>query len=133
MVSTFVDTSALLAVLHVHDADHTRAGPVWEKLLREGEDLITSNYVLVEVHSLVQARLRLQAVGRLEQDIIPALRIRWVDEGLHATAVASVLAAAQRKLSLVDCSSFAVMQEAGIRRVFALDRHFEERGFELVA
>ena len=132
-MSTFIDTSALYAVLDADDGNHARASAAWEKLLRADEDLVTTSYVLVEVHSLVQARLGLDKVRTLALDLLPALRVRWVDEGHHAVAVASVLAAAQRKLSLVDCSSFAIMQQAGIRRVFAFDRHFEERGFELIA
>jgi len=132
-VSTFVDTSAVLAILDADDPSHSSARASWERLLGEDEALVTSSYALVETHALVQSRLGMDAVRTLAEDIAPLLRVRWVDEGLHALAVAAVLAASRRKLSLVDCASFAVMQELGLRRAFAYDRHFKERGFELVA
>jgi predicted nucleic acid-binding protein len=45
-------------------------------------------------------------------------------------ALVSLLAAGRKKLSLVDCVSFGIMREAGIRKAFAFDRHFTEQGFE---
>ena len=43
--------------------------------------------------------------------------------------VHGLLDAGRRKLSLVDCLSFAVMREMGIREVFVFDQHFAEQGF----
>ena len=68
----------------------------------------------------------------LDQDIRPVLRIEWIDEDLHATGMASMLAAGRRRLSLVDCVSFAFMSRAGLREVFAFDEHFAERGFSCI-
>jgi len=56
--------------------------------------------------------------------------LEWVDETIHQVGIASVLAAARRGLSLVDCVSFEIMRRLGIKRAFAFDRHFEEQGFE---
>ena len=51
------------------------------------------------------------------------------DDGNHRAGVASVLAANQRRLSLVDCVSFEVMRRLGIREAFAFDAHFADQGF----
>jgi predicted nucleic acid-binding protein len=131
-VSVFVDTSALYALLATSDRFHRRARQTWTRLLDGEDDLVTTNYVLVETLSLAQGRLGMEAVRALEEDVVPALRIRWVDGETHALAVAALLAAGRRRLSLVDCASFAAMQESGIRRAFAFDRHFREQGVELV-
>jgi predicted nucleic acid-binding protein len=37
---------------------------------------------------------------------------------------------ADQEVSFTDCVSFALMREAGIKRAFAFDRHFELAGFE---
>ncbi|NUN52381.1 MAG: PIN domain-containing protein [Planctomycetaceae bacterium] len=103
-----------------------------ERLLEGEDDLLTSNYVLVETFALVQARLGTAAARALAEEVVPALEVRWMDADLHAQAVAALLAAGRRKLSLVDCSSFAVMGSLGLRRAFAFDGRFRERGYEAV-
>jgi predicted nucleic acid-binding protein len=129
-VSVFVDTSALLAVLDGDDESHARADVAWRKLLASEEPLATTNYVLVETFALLQSRLGLDAVRALEQDVVPALRVIWVQPELHAAAATALLTAGRRRLSLVDCVSFEAMRRAGIRRAFVFDRHFAEQGFD---
>ena len=128
-MTVFVDTSALYAVLDADDDQHSRAEAEWRRLVGAGYGLLTTSYVLVETTALVQHRLGMEAVGALEQEIRPVLRVEWVDGALHATGMASMLAAGRRGLSLVDCVSFAVMARAGLRQAFAFDDHFAGRGF----
>ena len=63
---------------------------------------------------------------------VPVLVTLWVDEDLHRRAVSALSVAQRRRLSLVDCSSFESMRQAGLRRAFAFDAHFEEQGFEIL-
>jgi predicted nucleic acid-binding protein len=56
-----------------------------------------------------------------------------VDEDLHQRAINALLAAGQRRLSLVDCTSFESMRQFGLRQAFAFDAHFAEQGFELLS
>ena len=132
-MTTFVDTSALLAVLDADDAQHARASRNWRSLVSANETLLTTSYVLVETFALAQARLGLDASRSLDADVVPSLNIVWVDETLHRPAVAALLVAKRRDLSLVDCVSFEVMRRAGVARAFAFDRHFREQGFSVVA
>jgi predicted nucleic acid-binding protein len=129
-MSVFADTSAFFAVLDADDGNHDAARPVWEDLLTKEEVLICSNYVLVETLALVQSRLGIPAVRTFQEDIMPVLNVEWVDETIHQVGIASVLAAARRGLSLVDCVSFEIMRRLGIKTAFVFDRHFEEQGFE---
>ncbi len=61
---------------------------------------------------------------------MPVLKVEWVDETIHQVGIASVLAAARRGLSLVDCVSFEIMRRLGIKTAFVFDHHFDEQGFE---
>ncbi len=131
-MSTFVDTSALLAVLDADDTQHARASHVWSDLVGGEDDLLTTNYVLVETFALAQARLGLAATRLLDDDVVPILRVTWVDESLHRAAITALLTAQRRGLSLVDCVSFAAMRRLGIARAFAFDRHFRQQGFALL-
>jgi predicted nucleic acid-binding protein len=128
-VSTFVDTSALLALLDGDDQNHPSAAAAWTKFITAGAKLVCTNYILVEAFALVQNRLGMDAVRTLHDDLIPLLQIEWIDAVHHARSVAALLIAGRRQLSLVDCTSFEVMRSSGIDEVFAFDRHFAEQGF----
>lgn len=129
---TFVDTSAIYALLDRSDLNHNRAEEIWHSLLDHNEPLFTSNYVIVECCALAQNRLGIAAVRAIQEKILPVLQTRWLNEQLHELAMTALLAASRRKLSLVDCSSFAIMRQAGSTEAFAFDHHFVEEGFSLV-
>ncbi len=98
-------------------------------MLQQHAILFTTNYVVVESCALAQSRLGLQAVRTIQDDLMPSLDVLWIDESVHRQAMAALLAARRRKLSLVDCSSFLVIRQAGARFAFAFDKHFTEEGF----
>lgn len=128
----FVDTSAFFALLDRDDANHKKAKEVWNKVLNPENVLITTNYILVESFALIQHRLGMDAVMGLQEDILPIINIEWITSGVHRSGVSALLAASRRKLSLVDCISFEIMRNAGIKTIFTFDFHFEEQGFHCI-
>ena len=132
-MSVFVDTSALLAVLDAGDLFHPQAAATWARLLRDDETLVSTNYVLVETFALCQRRLGMDAVRVLDQDIAPLIKLCWLDESLHRAAIAAMLTASRRRLSLVDCASFEVMRQKDLTLAFTFDDHFVEQGFETIS
>lgn len=126
---TFVDTSAIYALLDQDDRNHKLARRTWIRLLDSGAPMFTSNYVVVEICALSQHRLGLNAVRTIHLDILPAVEVRWIDETTHGLAMAALLAAGRRKLSLVDCASFSMMRQTGAGLAFAFDQHFSGEGF----
>lgn len=130
-MTVFVDTSALYAVLDRDDDNHRAAAKTFPDLL-DRESLLTHSYALVETVALVQRRLGVEAVRALEDDILPALDVWWVDESLHRAATAALLASGARDVSLVDWASFELMRRLGVREAFAFDDDFQEQGFSLL-
>ena len=128
----FVDSSALLAVLDADDRGHSAVARAWKNLLGKEHELVTSSYVLVEAFALVQSRLGVDATRALDQDLLPALAVIWLDEDVHRTAVSALLTAGRRQLSLVDCASFETMRRQGITTSLTLDSHFAKQGFEVL-
>ena len=126
---TFVDTSAIYAILDRSDANHEAAKACWFALLESNAEMFTTNYVVVESCALAQSRLGLDAVRSISEEVLPVMEIVWVDEPTHSMAMAALLAAQRRKLSLVDCVSFAVSRLRGSQLAFAFDQHFVEEGF----
>ena len=128
-MSIFVDTSALIAFVDADQPRHAEVIDTWDRAIADGKALFTSNYVLVESFALVQRRLGLEALRALADVLVPMLRVLWIDEELHAAAVASLFTAGRRKLSLVDCTSFELMRRRGLAEALALDDDFARQGF----
>ena len=131
-MSVFVDTSALIALLDGGEDRHVVCGRAWKKLLQEDASLVTSSYVMVETYGLAQRRLGLDAVRVLTTDFLPLITVDWVDEFVHGAALAALLTANRRDLSLVDCVSFEIMRRRDVARAFALDSDFSKQGFAVV-
>jgi predicted nucleic acid-binding protein len=130
-LTAFVDTSALLAILDADEDRHADAATTWQRLVEDDEPLLTTSYVLVETFAVAQRRLGIDAVRVLARDVVPLLEVEWVTGDTHSAAVAALLVANRRGLSLVDCVSFDAMRRRGLTRAFAFDQHFREQGFEL--
>jgi predicted nucleic acid-binding protein len=128
-MSVFIDTSGFIAVLDKDNERHTEAAKTWMDILTSEEDLVTTNYVLVETCALVQNRLGMTAIKMFQEDVVPVLRIEWIDKDVHHAAMGIMLAAGRKKLSLVDCVSFETMRLLGVTIAFTLDKHFKEQGF----
>jgi uncharacterized protein len=129
---TFVDTSAFYALLDRGDQNHGPAKRAWIEILDAEGSSVTTNYVLVETFALLQNRLGMAAVRGFQEDLIPVLQLEFVTPEQHRSGVSALLAADRRGLSLVDCVSFEVMRNLGIRAVFGFDPHFKEQGFTLI-
>lgn len=126
MSSTFVDTSAILALLDRGDTHHAEAASAWNDLAASEAALVTTNYVVVETIAVLQHRLGLKAVREFVRELLPLIDIVFVDPAVHAAALGALLAANRRHLSLVDCASFDVMRHRHLQHAFAFDRHFGE-------
>ncbi len=130
-MNVFVDTSGFLALLDADDAGHPAVRGAWETLVRQEARLWSTNYVLVETCALVQRRLGMEALRVFDENVLPVVAIHWVGETEHAAGLSAVLAANRKKLSLVDCVSFATMRAVGTRHALTVDSHFQEQGFQV--
>jgi uncharacterized protein len=131
-VTTFVDTSALFPLVDEGEPNRRAALGWFSGSIRDAEELVTHNYVVIESAALVQRRLGKGAIRTLLRDVLPAIGIAFVDDQLHARATSAFLAAAGRRPSLVDWVSFEFMRTQGIAQAFAFDRDFAAQGFETV-
>ena len=120
-MTLFVDTSMLFAA-----ADRSaRDGPRARTILSAGERLATTDHVIVECSFLIRRRLGLAAVrafweairgGSTLIECVTAadLELAWsIGEGF-----------ADQDFSLVDLTSFAVIQRLGLTRAASFDNDF---------
>lgn len=128
----FVDSSALVAYLDGDEERHAIARAALQSVLRTGENMLTTNYVVLETSALLQRRLGMDAARALHEVLVPLLVVEWIGPSVHDSATAAYLAANRRGLSLVDCVSFEVMRSRGLTRALALDEDFRAQGFEVL-
>lgn len=128
----YVDTSALLPLVHASEPEHKAVVQAVQSLSSAGASLITSSYVLVEVGALVRKRFGAAAFRRLGEAVDAVMTVIWVDEDLHRRAWECVTREGRRGPSLVDWTGFHVMRDLGISAVLATDRHFAQQGFDVL-
>ena len=131
-MSVFADTSALYALLVRTETSHERVRAAFAKLLEQARPLRTTSFVLIETLALLQHRIGLAAARDFDEEILPVLRVDWVDEPLYRLGADRLWREDRRHMSLVDCISFELMKREGIRTAFAIDPHFTEAGFDLL-
>jgi predicted nucleic acid-binding protein len=131
-VTTFVDSSALYALVDEGDRAHDRALAWLEGTADGSQALRTHSYVVAESLALTHARLGAAGVRLLVDDVLPVCDVRFVDTDLHERAIAAYLAGVGRRVSFVDRASFELMREERIDRAFAFDPAFRREGFEAV-
>lgn len=131
MNTAFVDTSAFYSLLVQNDARHVEARGIAAKLELDSAALVTSSFVVHETVALLQSRLGLEAVDEFREAFLPLLDVVWVDAEIFALAMAALLAARSRRISLTDWSSFVIMRHRAVEFAFAFDQDFTDQGFKL--
>lgn len=131
--TVFVDTSAFYALMDRADDNHQESAGIWTTLLGNDFYLQTSNYVIIETLALLQNRLGFEAANLWHRDMLSLAEILWIDAVIHNLSYELWLSLGRRRLSFVDCVSFAAMRHHKIEKVFGFDKHFSEQGFEIVS
>lgn len=133
MTLHFVDTSGWAAWFDRRETHHSQAVQTVEAVWNAGEYLTTSNWVLAELSGLLISPLRLPKSEQLRfyQSIRndPGVRVVQVDAALEQRAWALWEARLDKDWSVVDCTSFIIMENLAITEAITADKHFEQAGF----
>ena len=129
--AVFVDTGAWVALRYRRDQYHGRAHKLAERLEHERLGLVTTEWVLGEAVTLLKARGAVDDALALG-DSIQGGRLGHLVESTgerRARAWELFVRYKDRRAGWVDCASFAVMEELGLRRFFGFDDDFVRAGF----
>ena len=127
----FVDTSAWYAIIDKNDKDHAAAVSKIQILDRP---LVTSNYILDEILTLLKTKLgptiAISFGQKLwDQEVSTLLRIIEEDEERAWSVFRKY---ADKGFSFTDCTAFALLERLDINTVFAFDDHFVQYGKFLI-
>lgn len=123
-----VDSSAFLAIADRRDGNAPQAVQTLERLA-SGYRLYTTNYVVVEAHAAILSALG-PDVGRtfLTDGLSLITEIRAIPED-ERRGREIIFALRDKRYSLCDATSFAVMERLNLRLAFSFDDHFRQHGF----
>lgn len=133
-MTTYIDTSAIIAILDADDPRHNQAAVAWTHLVQSEAEMVISSYAVVETAAVLQSRYDTAVVRLFLTRMLPLLTVHHVDADLQSTASNMFLTCLSKNgPSLVDCSAFEIINRRGIKDVFAYDKHFKDRGYNLVS
>lgn len=129
----FVDTSGWSCLFVEAEPQYAQAIQCFALARQQGRSIVTTNYVITELVALLHSPLRVPR-NKLFQIIdtikaTPYLQIVHIDEATDEIAWSLCKNRPDKAWSLVDCTSFVVMQQMGIQEALTTDRHFEQAGF----
>ena len=129
--AVFLDTNGWLALLNASDMLHEPALALWGELVEQGATLVATDWVLAETgNGLARTPARRQ-LSRAVDLFRSSSRSRFlfVSSAYLEKALNLYDHREDKGWGLVDCASFAVMQDLGIAEAFTDDRHFQQAGF----
>ena len=126
-MNVFVDTGAWFAYFIRRDPDH---GPAREWVSYNNSPLITSDYILDELLTLLKIREShtiAVAAGKIltEEKICKIIKITRDDLN---RAWHIFIQFGDKGWSFTDCTSKVIMERLGISTAFSFDEHFEQFG-----
>jgi len=130
----FGDTSFFFALVARRHPAHRPAVLAYERLLRAGARVVTTDYVVDETLTLTKARIdgpaSLALLDRMERSESIDLEMLTGEQFLASKQYFRKYS--DHGYSFTDCTSFVVMSELAIRAALTTDRHFEEASFEVL-
>lgn len=133
MTNWFADTAGWANWLGRREPFHDLALALVVRARREKRRLVTTNYVLAELTTVLTSPFRMSRPRQIQllSDLRAAtwVDVVHVDEAIDAEAWALWESRLDKDWSLADCASFVVMRQHGLSEALTADHHFEQAGF----
>ena len=131
MKEVFVDSSAWFHLIYEPAPEHRAAT---DALAGLRQPLVTTNLVVFETMSLLTKRAGRASAEHFGQAIRSAntARIVRLSADQEDRAWDYFFKYRDKDWDLVDCASFALMDELGLDTAFTFDDHFAQKGYRLI-
>jgi len=125
-MQVFVDASAYLSVLNKKDFNHKKALKISQELFESGGEFVTSNVVIYEVCTVVSLRIDKKLAFEFREAIYNSQTVVvYLDKKTENRAWEIFQKQTSKNVSFFDCTSFAIIEELGIKSVFSFDGDFK--------
>ena len=129
----FVDTSGWGNIVDRSQPYHQVATNLYRLARQQAGKVFTSNYVLAELIALLTSPLQIPRPRVVEfiQSLMqsPYVEIIHIDQELDSLSWQLLSNRLDKSWSLVDCSSFLIMERLKLAEALTNDHHFEQAGY----
>lgn len=128
-IPSFIDTAFVVALINQRDQYHQQASELSTRI--EGEPLLITDAVLLEIGNALARTHKREAIQVIERFLAaPEVEVVSLTPQLFEEALTMYKSYQDKSWSLVDCISFVVMNDAGVRQALTADQHFTQAGFQ---
>ena len=133
MADIFVDTSGWGNLFSTRELYHDLTSRTYALALQQRRKLVTTSYIIAELIALLTSPIRVSRALTIK--LIDDLKVSPYVEIVHISSIQDEQAwqllkrREDKQWTLVDCSSFVIMQDMGITDALTSDHHFEQAGF----
>ncbi len=130
----FVNSSGWLALYNPNDPHYNAAVQLWDDLRGQPVRLVTTDYVLDQVYTVLKVFGSLDAAQAVH-DLISSsslIRLFMVDSVIFDRAWRVFLNDEQPHWTFTDCINYSVIQYLGVTEVFTFDPSFSAPGLVLI-
>jgi len=132
----FVDTSAFIALVDVTDKNHNAAKNCFSEIIKPGNALVSSNFVICETLNYLRTRISYRVAINFRESIYKSniLSIIPISNEIEEAAYTIFKKYKDKDFSFTDCTSFALMEKEKIKTAFSYDHHFMQYGsFQIIS
>jgi predicted nucleic acid-binding protein len=133
MPELFADTSGWANLIDISQPFHSNTVQIYQNARAQKRKIITTSYIISELVALLSSPLhipRSQAIAFIQGlKNSPYVEVIYISQEIDTSAWELLTQRPDKEWSLVDCSSFVVMQQRKITEALTSDRHFEQAGF----
>ncbi len=133
MPELFIDTSGWANLIDISQPFHSLSAKIYQNARSQKHKIITTSYIVTELVALLSSPLRIprpKAIAFIQSlRTSPYVDVMHISKEIDTKAREHLINRPDKEWSLVDCSSFIVMQERKITESLTSDHHFEQAGF----
>jgi len=138
MKTLFIDTWGWINLFNRKEKHHQQVKKLYKEIRNKQGTIITTDYVLDEVYTLLFKRLSVELAIKAFDAISTAIEndylnlVRITPERFEASQKLRLQFQDKPDISFTDLTSIAVMQELGITDILTGDAHFTHVGMNFV-
>ena len=133
MTSLFLDSGFLIALEAGDDQHHAAASTFWRAFEANPSPLVTTSFILDEVATFFNSRSHHAKAVEIGRYLLrsPSVLFQHVDDSLFQEGWRLFQRYDDKRFSLTDCVSFALMKRLRLKTALSFDRHFTQAGFTI--